>query len=73
MGSCSFKNDMARIHLINKQPISLNMALSPTLETTNQFVIVVQGIKLLACNERANDHLEFLKIFISLLHPFDIF
>ena len=49
------------------------MALSPTLETTNQFVIVVQGIKLLAFDESANDQLEFLKILISLLHPFDIF
>jgi len=70
--SCTFEDDAVNVGFVNQESIRFNMALALSLPVSDQFMISMDGVKLLFLDKVPDYDFEFLEVFPSPLHPLDV-
>jgi hypothetical protein len=72
MRSRPLEYDLILVQLINEQPIRFNMTFSATDMVSDQLMVPMQRIKLLALDQCPSNEFELIKVLFSLLCPLDV-
>ena len=70
--SCTFEDDAVNVGFVNQEPIRFNMALPSPLPVSGQFMISMDGVKLLFLDQAPDYDFELLEIFTPPLDPLDV-